>query len=41
MVQLTPELLETPVRGRGFKPMPLGELLGDEPTLLLFVRPFT
>jgi len=41
MIQLTPELLTTPVHGRGFEPMPLEDLLGDEPTLLLFVRPFT
>ena len=41
MVQLTPELLSMPVSGRGFEPMALGDLLGGEPTLLLFVRPFT
>jgi hypothetical protein len=41
MDRIPPDLLEHPVAGRGFEPRTFGELLGDEPTLLLFVRPFT
>lgn len=37
---LPPELLETPLRGRRLQGVTLGAALGDEPTLLIFLRHF-
>ena len=37
---LPAELLETPLRGRHLRGVTLGAALGEEPTLLIFLRHF-